>query len=53
MEPENKERQSQYRHLEAPIPLAETIETVDVSERVDAQGGQYRDQEWMLRVAAG
>lgn len=53
MEPAGEERGARYRHLEPPILFDQMIESVDAEEHSGGQDDGYRDQEWLIRHAAG
>ncbi len=53
MDPKDDERSTRYRNLEPPIPFDQMIESVDAADHPDGQDDGYRDQEWLIRNAAG
>lgn len=53
MDPKDDERSMRYRYLEPPIPFDQMTESVDAAEHPGGQDDDYRDQEWLIRNAAG
>lgn len=49
-DPSAEDPRFRYRHLEPPIALDQTMETVDASTAPELQDEAYREQEWLIRT---